>query len=101
MANPVAKDINLYVSDALHKADIEFSEDGIKAAAVTVIIMALGATSVNVKPTYPLIIDINKPFMLIIRDKNTKDIWFTGTVYEPNLWENDRESYEPKFDDWY
>jgi len=101
MANPVAKDINLYVSDALHKADIEFSEDGIKAAAVTVIIMALGATSVNVKPTYPLIIDINKPFMFIIRDKNTKDIWFTGTVYEPNLWENDRESYEPKFDDWY
>jgi len=96
MANPVADDINLYVSDALHKADIEFSEDGIKAAAVTVFIMALGATSSNVRPAPPRIININKPFMFIIRDKDTKDIWFTGTVYEPNLWENDKEAYEPK-----
>jgi len=31
--------------------------------------------------------------MFIIRDKNTKDNWFTGTVYEPNLWEKDRTSY--------
>jgi len=31
--------------------------------------------------------------MFVIRDKNTKDIWFTGIVYEPNKWENDRKNY--------
>jgi hypothetical protein len=36
--------------------------------------------------------------MFIIRDKNTQDIWFTGTVYEPNKWEDEKEDYEPKCD---
>jgi len=40
------------------------------------------------KISRPVIIKINKPFMLIIKNKNTKYIWFTETVYEPNSWEN-------------
>jgi len=86
----------LYVSDALHKADIEFTEDGVKAAAVTVFAMAMVGSAMPTK-SYPINISINKPFMFIIRDKATKDIWFTGTLYEPNLWENDKEEYTPKF----
>jgi len=83
-------DGNIYVKDALHKADIEFTEKGVKAAAVTVIIkFELG----GVMEKHPIDVIINKPFMFIIRDKNSKDIWFTGTVYEPNLWENDKEAY--------
>jgi len=86
---------DLYVSEALHKADIDFTEKGVKAAAVTVIIMMTkGALP---KETNPVNVIINKPFMFIIRDKNTKDIWFTGTVYEPNSWENDKEDYTPSF----
>jgi len=81
---------NIYVSEALHKADIEFSEDGIKAAAVTVFVMTGGAAF---QRDPPIEITINKPFMFIIRDKSTKNIWFTGTVYEPNLWENDQGTY--------
>jgi len=74
----------LYVSDALHKADIEFSEDGVKAsAATTIVIQVKSAPGI----TEPIKIVINKPFMFVIRDKNTKDIWFTGTVYEPKSWE--------------
>jgi len=84
---------NLYVSEALHKADIEFTEDGIKAAAVTVFMMGAGSAMPVV--TYPVDVIINKPFMFIIRDKNTKDIWFTGTVYEPNLWKDEEEDYTP------
>jgi len=84
----------LYVEDALHKADIEFSEEGVKAAAVTVILIAANGFMIPVE-SYPIDIIINKPFMFVIRDKETKDIWFTGTVYEPNLWENDKEEYSP------
>ena len=45
------------------------------------------------EPKQPVEIIINKPFMFLIRDKNTKDIWFTGTVYEPNNWEKDEMEY--------
>ncbi|KAG4108271.1 cellulosomal serpin precursor [Neocallimastix lanati (nom. inval.)] len=89
----------LCVSDALHKADIKFTEKGIKAAAVTVFVTKYVITSPNQTPRIPqlLIITFDKPFMFIIRDKETKDIWFTGTVYEPNKWEDEKEDYTPKY----
>ncbi|ORX78889.1 cellulosomal serpin precursor [Anaeromyces robustus] len=96
MENPSELTQNLYVSDALHKADIEFTEKGIKAAAVTVIIITYGSAGPS-KPTTPVYVTIDRPFMFIIRDKNTKDIWFTGTVYKPNLWADDEESYRPQY----
>jgi len=83
-------DAPVFVSDALHKADIDFTEDGVKAAAVTVFLMVGAAMP---RPKYPVDVTIDKPFMFVIRDKNTKDIWFTGTVYEPNAWENDMSIY--------
>ena len=70
----------LYVGDALHHAKIEFSEKGIKAAAVTVIFMK---DSAFYQEEEPLRISINKPFMFVIRDKQTNDIWFVGAVFEP------------------
>ncbi|ORX78042.1 hypothetical protein BCR32DRAFT_328678 [Anaeromyces robustus] len=98
IADPEDPDKKLYVGDALHKADIEFSEEGIKAAAVTVIIiMAAGAAPGPRREPQPVNVIIDKPFMFMIRDKNTKNIWFTGTVYEPNLWEDDWEAYEPSY----
>ena len=81
----------LYVSDALHKANIDFTEKGIKAAAVTVIYMTDGIVLVEDKP---IEINIDKPFLYVIRDKNTEEIWFVGTVYEPNSWEDDKANYQ-------
>jgi len=81
----------LYVSDALHKANIEFSEEGIKAAAVTVFLMSDRAISIHEAPEE---IIIDNPFLYVIRDKASGEIWFVGTVYEPNLWENDRAAYQ-------
>lgn len=81
----------IYVSDALHKANIDFTEKGVKAAAVTVIYMTMG---VAVQEDKPIEISIDKPFLYVIRDKNTDEIWFVGTVYEPNLWEEDKVNYE-------
>jgi len=93
IADEKAMNRKVYISDALHKADIEFNEKGVKAAAVTVVptVMELISSFQTDETIY-----IDKPFMFIIRDKQTKDIWFTGTVYEPNSWANDAESYKPK-----
>ena len=82
----------LYVSNALHKANIDFTEKGVKASAVTVMYMTVGAALMD--PNRPVEIKINKPFLYVIREKQTGEIWFVGTVYEPNSWANDKATYE-------
>lgn len=82
--------VPLYVSKALHKANIDFTEKGIKAAAVTVFTMDENAMIMKQKPVE---VNINKPFLFLIRDKQTKEVWFTGTVFEPNSWDNDKVEY--------
>lgn len=82
-------EIPLYVSNAKHKATIQFSEEGIKAAAVTSVDVSWSSA-----PISDVEVRIDKPFMFIIRDKNTNEIWFVGTVYEVNKWEDDKENYK-------
>lgn len=84
-------DEELFISNAIHKANIEFSEEGIKAAAVTVFSFATSA--LEPEEDKPINITINKPFMYVIRDKDTKEIWFVGTVYTPNNWKDDEANY--------
>ena len=75
------------INKVVHKANIEFSNDGIKAAAST----AMGGYGAATGPAYEHLfkvpvkdIDVtfNKPYMYLIRDKATGEIWFAGTVYE-------------------
>jgi serpin B len=77
----------LYVDDAKHKADIEFTEEGIKAAATTVLGGGGGGgEGYDYKfdiPIKEIDITFDKPYMFVIRDKKTGEVWFTGTVYEP------------------
>ncbi len=82
----------LHVDDAIHKADFKFSEKGVKAAAVTVIIMMKNSAVIE-KPAEPVKLVFDKPFMFFIRDKEKNDIWFVGTMYEPDLWEDVQEEY--------
>lgn len=85
---------NIYISDAVHKANIEFTQDGIKAAAATMFGGAGAGDSFDYiyeVPVEEIDLTFDKPYMFIIRDKETGEIWFTGTVYEPLLWENEPE----------
>ena len=76
-----------FIGSAAHKANIEFSNDGIKAAAATQM-GGLGAMDCGFEYDFDVpIIDIDltfdNPYMFLIRDKDTGEIWFVGTVYEP------------------
>lgn len=76
-----------YIGVAVHKADIEFSNEGIKAAAATGA-AGYGAASCGFEYLYPVpveVIDLNfdNPYLFLIRDKDTGEVWFTGTVYSP------------------
>ena len=80
-----AKDV--YIKDAKHKANIEFSNDGIKAAAATAFSGAGSARCTfdyNFEvPVEKIDITFDKPYSYIIRDKESGEVWFTGTVYTP------------------
>ena len=84
--NNMTDDNSLYIESAKHKANIEFTQDGIKAAAAT---MAGGAGAGDwydyffEMPTEEIDITFDKPYMFLIRDKKTGETWFVGTVYEP------------------
>lgn len=76
-----------YISDATHKANIEFSNDGIKAGAATSVYGA-GAGNCGFDylfdvPVEKIDLTFDEPYMFIVRDKNSGEVWFTGTVYEP------------------
>lgn len=87
----LSSEAKTYVDDASHKANIEFSNVGIKAAAATAIGGA-GSTGGCFDYQYDVPVEeidltFNNPYMFLIRDKNTGEVWFMGTVYEPIEWQ--------------
>ncbi len=89
---------NAYISDASHKANIEFSNEGIKAGAATSAggkgAGDCGFNYIFEVPIEKIDLTFDKPYMFIIRDKDTGEVWFTGTVYEPTKYnEADNEAY--------
>ncbi len=75
------------IEKASHKANIEFSNEGIKAAAVTGF-AGLGSASGGFEhlykvPVEEIDISFNQPYIFLIRDKKTGEVWFVGKVVKP------------------
>ncbi len=75
------------INKASHKANIEFSNEGIKAAAATQM-GGFGSASCEFVYNYDVPVEtidltFDSPYLFIIRDKDSGEVWFTGTVYEP------------------
>lgn len=76
-----------YIGDASHKATIEFSNEGIKAAAATEL-GGLGAANGGFEYLYEVPVEeidltFDNPYLFLIRDKDSGEVWFVGSVYEP------------------
>ena len=72
--------ICLLISDVLHKAFVSVDENGTEAAAATAVLV--GITSMPEEPE-PIEMDIDRPFIFLIRDHTTGAILFLGRVLEP------------------
>jgi serpin B len=68
-------DKELFISAVIHKAYVDVNEEGTEAAAATGIVMKLTA----VEPPPP-IFRADRPFVFIIRDKQSGSILFMGRV---------------------
>ncbi len=73
-----ANNMNLSVSSVKQKAFIQVDEKGGEAAAVTSIVV--GVTSIGAN-----FVTIDRPFMFIIRERNSNSILFIGKVHSPTF----------------
>ncbi len=71
---------DLYISAVIHQANITLDETGTEAAAATALIMEAGAMPVT---TEPLALTIDRPYVYVIRDRETGVILFVGRVLDP------------------
>ena len=88
----ISDDDKLYINNAEHKANIEFTQEGIKAAAVTELLGAGAGGMFDYLfevPVEEIDLTFDKPYMFIIRDKESGEVWFAGTVYNPLLYSED------------
>jgi serpin B len=69
---------DLYVTDVVHKAFVKLDEQGTEAAAATGVVF--GTTSI---PALQAILTIDRPFLIVLRDRPTGTILFLGRVANP------------------
>lgn len=74
---------SIKISEVIHKTNISLNEKGTKASAVT--FFGFETTMAKDKPK-SIDITFDKPFFYVIRDTESKEIIFAGTMYSPNEW---------------
>jgi serine protease inhibitor len=72
---------NFCISDVIHKAYVDVSEEGTEAAAATAVVVRPGRTG---RPSPPIIFRADHPFMFVIRDNRSGSILFLGRVTNPS-----------------
>jgi len=69
---------NLFISDVIHKAFVDVTEEGTEAAAATAVLMQARAMP---RPTPEFRVD--RPFLFVIQDIETRSVLFAGRLMNP------------------
>ncbi len=69
----------LYIGLVIHKSFVDVDEKGTEAAAATAVVMLAGAA----RPSEPIPLTIDRPFLFLIRDAKTGAILFLGRILDP------------------
>ncbi|NQT96428.1 MAG: serpin family protein [Candidatus Marinimicrobia bacterium] len=72
----------LFISRVIHEAFVQVDEEGTEAAAATVVEMSYESAGPSVEFT----MNINRPYLFLIRERETGTILFMGKIHEP-VWE--------------
>ena len=75
---------NLYIDEVIHKAFVEVSEKGTEAAAATAVVVREKSMAVSQTPS----VNINRPFIFVIRENKNNAILFVGKYVKPQVEEN-------------
>jgi len=74
--------LGVWISKVIHKSFVEVNEEGTEAAAATVVVMSYGGGPSG------LIIEINRPFLFMIRENVSGTILFIGKIVDPGYEES-------------
>lgn len=71
---------SLKISEVKHKTYVDVNEEGTEAAAVT----SVGVSAISVMPAQKTFyMEVNRPFFFVIRDNQTQEVLFIGTIQNP------------------
>lgn len=73
--------LELEVKDVLHKTFLDVNEKGTEAAAATAVIVNVATSDPG--PQETVAIDIDRPFVIAIVDRQTKTLLFLGRILKP------------------
>ena len=68
----------LFIQDVVHKALVSVDEEGTEAAAATAVIVGIESVRQTVE------VNVDRPFVFLIRDIETGTILFVGRVLDPS-----------------
>ena len=71
---------SLSIQHVIHKAFVDVNEEGTEAAAATAV--AIGVTSIQ-EPAVPIVVNVDHPFVFMIRERTTGSVLFIGRVTAP------------------
>ena len=91
-------DEQITIGDIKHKTNIEFANEGITAAS-SITVFGYGDTTSGFDYIYDVPVEkidltFDKPYLFMIVDKDSKEVWYMGTVYEPTKFEGNKYMYE-------
>ncbi|ODU24294.1 MAG: hypothetical protein ABS95_02010 [Verrucomicrobia bacterium SCN 57-15] len=70
----------LFISAVRQQTFVEVNEEGTEAAAATAMPLE---SALEMNPPKPFTLIVDRPFLFLIEDKETRTILFTGMVYNP------------------
>ncbi|MBA2720244.1 MAG: serpin family protein [Chloroflexi bacterium] len=73
-------DAGLFISFVVHQANIDVDENGTEAAAAT----AVGSDTTGGGPDGEVTVNVDRPFIFLIRDGGSGEILFAGRVLDPS-----------------
>lgn len=71
-----------WVDDVVHRAVLRIDEQGLEGAAATAVIVAMRA--LLMPPPEPLLVEVDRPFLLLVRHRRTGAIYFMARVTDPS-----------------
>lgn len=72
----------VWIDQVIHRAMAEVNEAGTEAAAVTAVFPVFASAKPQ-KPEHRFSLIVDRPFLTVIRDDETKTILFTGWIADP------------------
>jgi len=78
----ITTDEPLFIGSAIHKAFVEFNEEGTEAAAATGVFVEVGSAPPTRPPVY---FNADHPFMFLIHDTDSGAMLFVGRVGNPTV----------------